>query len=959
MMKQRRYCWASLSSAMTRLVLALVFVCMCALPVAAATYTVANTDDSGTGSLRQAILDANANAGADIIDATGVSGTITINPANYFLVITDDVTILGPGQANLTISGGGASRIFWIQNGTITIQDLTLANGYAKGGNGGGGGMGAGGAIFMHEGRQDPNTATGILSGSINLTLINVTLKDNDAIGGNGGLGNGGGGGMGGNGSGPANPDGNGLYGGAGGVLGNAISWEYGGSVTDATLSARGTNGGIAIFGSGGKYGNSAVGFGGGGSASSNGGFAGGGQNAQDGGGSGGRGGFGGGGGGAANDNNFLNNGGRRGGFGGGGGGLGTRGNGSNGDGGGDDGQGGFGGGNGTNTGGGGMGAGGAIFVASGTLTMKSVTFQNNTATGGTGGNDGQGLGGALFIFDKADNGGNAAPGTTNDPQVTGCDLTFSGNTASTSNNDTYGSIGFASGCPLILTAEGPAGPVASGAPVTVTIKAEKFTNLGTLQFSINWDPSELQLDGNTPLTIDGDAPVIGTPVAGQLTYTWFDADIDYGVTLPDGTTILTLNFTVATPGPATDVNVTITDTPTTVEASDNNFEVVPVTLENLVSFDVTAPITVKPFVFAANKVTLRSTKQSMPAGDIHSNGLLTVEKGYPSTYLSNLTAKGKITIYAQNTINGNVKSQTSISNAGTITGTKSVGAVDDEALPSLSYSAGGPNKTVPIGGALTLAPGSYGTVTMNSNGTLKLSSGEYFFNALRYASTVEGGRIAIDLASGDPITINVVNNLQLGHEAAIVLLPNGEADSKLVTVNTRQSTAVTLGREAYLLGSFNAPNAIVTLVKNSQLRGSLCAKEIIVSNDCLFLHHDSPGSLPGPGNLPKFSGDEEVSSDQLTVISDYVLEQNYPNPFNPSTTITFALPEAREVTLSIFNTNGQLVKRLIAGAMNAGQHSFTWDATNERGERVASGVYLYVIKAGEFTAQRKLILMK
>jgi hypothetical protein len=44
---------------------------------------------------------------------------------------------------------------------------------------------------------------------------------------------------------------------------------------------------------------------------------------------------------------------------------------------------------------------------------------------------------------------------------------------------------------------------------------------------------------------------------------------------------------------------------------------------------------------------------------------------------------------------------------------------------------------------------------------------------------------------------------------------------------------------------------------------------------------------------------------------------------------------------------------------MNAGRYSIVWDATNERGERVASGVYVYVIKAGEFTAQRKLVLMK
>lgn len=93
--------------------------------------------------------------------------------------------------------------------------------------------------------------------------------------------------------------------------------------------------------------------------------------------------------------------------------------------------------------------------------------------------------------------------------------------------------------------------------------------------------------------------------------------------------------------------------------------------------------------------------------------------------------------------------------------------------------------------------------------------------------------------------------------------------------------------------------------------------------------------------------------------MTSYQLEHNYPNPFNLTTTISFALPEVSEVTLAIFNTNGQLVQKLVAGEMNAGMHSFTWDATNEAGERVASGVYLYVIKAGEFMAQRKLLLVK
>ncbi len=74
---------------------------------------------------------------------------------------------------------------------------------------------------------------------------------------------------------------------------------------------------------------------------------------------------------------------------------------------------------------------------------------------------------------------------------------------------------------------------------------------------------------------------------------------------------------------------------------------------------------------------------------------------------------------------------------------------------------------------------------------------------------------------------------------------------------------------------------------------------------------------------------------------------------------IRFQLPVNSDVTLAIFNTNGQLVKQVASGKFASGRHSFVWDATNERGERVASGVYLYVIKAGEFTAQSKLILMK
>jgi hypothetical protein len=458
---------------------------------------------------------------------------------------------------------------------------------------------------------------------------------------------------------------------------------------------------------------------------------------------------------------------------------------------------------------------------------------------------------------------------------------------------------------------------------VTVTVNAAPTANAGADQAIYLNQPVQI---GGSPTASGGAAP---------YTYAWSPTT---GLDDP------ALANPSASPSATTTYTVTVTDANDCTASDEVTVEVIPV----------------KAFVFVANTLTLKRTKQSTPvppSGNIHSNGTLTIEKGNPSTYNSNLTAVGKITIQKDNTINGDVTSATSISNSGTINGTASVGPVDTEALPSLSYSAGGANKTVPSGGSLAVAPGSYNIVTLNSGGTLKLTSGEYFMNELRYSGSE--AVIEIDLTSGDPITINVVSNLQLGKEAAIQLLPNGESDSKLVTFNTLQSTAVSFGKEAYLLGSFNAPNAKVTLVKNSQLRGAICANEILVESDCLFLHHDSPGALPGPGNLPKASfEEEETTSDQSTVTS-YQLEQNYPNPFNPSTAISFALPQASEVSLAIFNTNGQLVCKLDAGQMNAGRHSFTWDATDDRGLRVASGVYLYVIKAGEFTAQRKLVLMK
>jgi hypothetical protein len=111
-----------------------------------ATFTVTNTDDSGAGSLRQAILDANATAGADTIDLGGVSGTITLTSEP--LTITDDLTISGPGASSLIVSGDDDRRVIKAGDADLTIKDFTVSKGHASEGEGDGGG---GGGIYFND----------------------------------------------------------------------------------------------------------------------------------------------------------------------------------------------------------------------------------------------------------------------------------------------------------------------------------------------------------------------------------------------------------------------------------------------------------------------------------------------------------------------------------------------------------------------------------------------------------------------------------------------------------------------------------------------------------------------------------------------------------------------------------------------------------------------------------------
>ncbi|MCA9946987.1 MAG: T9SS type A sorting domain-containing protein, partial [Anaerolineales bacterium] len=94
------------------------------------------------------------------------------------------------------------------------------------------------------------------------------------------------------------------------------------------------------------------------------------------------------------------------------------------------------------------------------------------------------------------------------------------------------------------------------------------------------------------------------------------------------------------------------------------------------------------------------------------------------------------------------------------------------------------------------------------------------------------------------------------------------------------------------------------------------------------------------------------ISSGNLP--AGFQLFQNYSNPFNPSTTIEFALAKAGWVTLNIYNILGEEVAELVSENLSAGSYKYNWDAGG-----LASGVYLYQLKAGRFVQTRKMLLIR
>ena len=98
---------------------------------------------------------------------------------------------------------------------------------------------------------------------------------------------------------------------------------------------------------------------------------------------------------------------------------------------------------------------------------------------------------------------------------------------------------------------------------------------------------------------------------------------------------------------------------------------------------------------------------------------------------------------------------------------------------------------------------------------------------------------------------------------------------------------------------------------------------------------------------------------DESELPKEFAISQNYPNPFNPTTMIKFQLPKEQFVTLKVYDLLGKEIRTLVEGNIQAGYHKVVWDATDNFGNKVTSGIYFYRITAGNNVVTKKMLLLK
>jgi len=187
--------------------------------------------------------------------------------------------------------------------------------------------------------------------------------------------------------------------------------------------------------------------------------------------------------------------------------------------------------------------------------------------------------------------------------------------------------------------------------------------------------------------------------------------------------------------------------------------------------------------------------------------------------------------------------------------------------------------------------------------------------------------------------------------------------------------------RQEFSVGNAEDAAEVISLTGSASVPAALCDGDCLVTRDFAPIE---PGAFSNKYYKPGIGSILEVSSEtgdrvELIEVRDegevnlystheftkemlpaqVQLEQNHPNPFNPRTEIGFRIPESGSVSLKIHDLLGREIATLVEGYKQAGEYAAIWDGKNSAGNSVASGIYIYILRAGNLIESRRMIYLK
>ena len=248
--------------------------------------------------------------------------------------------------------------------------------------------------------------------------------------------------------------------------------------------------------------------------------------------------------------------------------------------------------------------------------------------------------------------------------------------------------------------------------------------------------------------------------------------------------------------------------------------------------------------------------------------------------------------------------------------------------------------------------------------------------------ASVDGNEVTFTLRLLDNEPIRGIE-LDIYHDSSVLTYSGVSKGEKLDNVTDEEGNPRTMT----LLGNYLDDHTKVLAYSTSRARTSGDGTE----GDLVHVTYELADgeSLPsqvtfylGLANLPGTSMDPELlnvvcgypgedspvvvstaamaTDESGTIPDEFALHQNYPNPFNTSTQISFDIPQGGEfVMLNVYNILGQNVSTLVNSVMSPGKYTMEWNATDEIGNPVASGIYFYELRSNSFTSRKKMLLIR